>query len=299
MARLLKRGIPYFPIDVDIFEDDKIFDLSNEYGPLGEVIYIRILCLIYKNGYYYKFDSLDKLASLLIKSIGNRWVRDKQAVLQVIPFLAKCNLLSLELMQENVLTSVRIQKQYLKATERRQPMNNLEYWIIDENGNSLQNVHKNGINVYRNEINVCNNEENVCNGTQSKVKKSKVKESKVVVEENTAAADTPIEATNCFKYYQSKIGLPSPNCIETIKSYLDDGVAEDVVIKAIDEALNANVRNWNYISKVLVNWFAANVKTLDDLARYKADRQQRTTTKQQQSATGNPFFDLLREEGKL
>lgn len=73
MARPIKPGLEYFSLDVDIFEDDKIFDLQNEYGPLGEVIYLRLLCLIYKNGYYYRFDSLDKLAGLLIKSIGNRW----------------------------------------------------------------------------------------------------------------------------------------------------------------------------------------------------------------------------------
>lgn len=75
MARPIKPGLEYFSLDVDIFEDDKIFDLQNEYGPLGEVIYLRLLCLIYKNGYYYRFDSLDKLAGLLIKSIGNRWAR--------------------------------------------------------------------------------------------------------------------------------------------------------------------------------------------------------------------------------
>ena len=73
MARPIKPGLEYFSLDVDIFEDGKIFDLQNEYGPLGEVIYLRLLCLIYKNGYYYRFDSLDKLAGLLIKSIGNRW----------------------------------------------------------------------------------------------------------------------------------------------------------------------------------------------------------------------------------
>lgn len=119
MARPLKNGLEYFPVDVDLFDDDKIFDLTSEFGPLGEVVYLRVLCLIYRNGYYYKFQSLDKLAALLVKSIGSRWVRDKQSVLQVIPFLAECNLLSSELMQENVLTSVGIQHRYLYATKRR------------------------------------------------------------------------------------------------------------------------------------------------------------------------------------
>lgn len=179
MARPKKDGLEYFPLDIDIFDDDKLFDVQNEYGPLGEVIYLRLLSMIYKNGYYYKYDSLDKLAGILIKSIGNRWARDKQAVIQVIPFLAKCNLFSPELMQENVLTSVGIQKRYLKATERRQPLNNNSpYRLVDENGEPLISVHKNDVNVCNNEVNVCNNSINDVNNTQSKVKKRKVKQSK-------------------------------------------------------------------------------------------------------------------------
>ncbi len=95
MARPRKKGMEYFPLDADIFEDDKLFDVQNEYGPLGEVIYIRLLCLVYKNGYYYRFDSMDKLAAMMIKSIGNRWVRDKKTVTEVILYLAKINLLLL------------------------------------------------------------------------------------------------------------------------------------------------------------------------------------------------------------
>lgn len=185
MSRPLKEGIDYFPLDVDIFEDDKLFDVTNEFGPVGEVIYLRLLCLIYKNGYYYKFDSLDKLASMLIKSIGNRWIRDKQSVKQVIPFLAKCNLFSSELMQENVLTSASIQRRYLKATERRQTMNNLKYWLLKEEvkeektDNLLLTDVKNSINVHNNSINVCNNSQNVNDNEQRKEEKSKVKKSKV------------------------------------------------------------------------------------------------------------------------
>lgn len=182
MARPLKQGLEYFSFDVDIFEDDKIFDIQNEYGPLGEVIYLRLLCLIYKNGYYYRFDTLDKLASMIIKSIGNRWARDKQVVKQVILSIVKCNLLSSELMQENVLTSASIQKRYQKVTGRRQSMNT-EYLIVG-NGitDGLINAHKNQENINDNRINVYNNSVNDSNNVykekKSKANKSKVKESK-------------------------------------------------------------------------------------------------------------------------
>ena len=120
MARPRKKGLSYFPFDIDIFEDEKLFDLQNQYGPLGEVIYLRLLCLVYKNGYYFRFDSKEKLAAMIIRSIGNRWVKDKKTVVGVIDYLAEINLFSSELMQRNILTSRGIQSRYRLVTERRQ-----------------------------------------------------------------------------------------------------------------------------------------------------------------------------------
>jgi hypothetical protein len=151
MARPLKEGLSYFPLDTDLFDDDKLFDITNEFGPLGEVIYLRILCLIYKNGYYYEFGSMDKLCAMLIKSIGNRWTRGKKSVEQVILQLAECNLLSSELVRSGVLTSVGVQRRYLKATERRR-INTEKYWLLndsenEESGEAWESAPKNEVNA--------------------------------------------------------------------------------------------------------------------------------------------------------
>ena len=180
MARPIKPGLEYFSLDVDIFEDDKIFDLQNEYGPLGEVIYLRLLCLIYKNGYYYRFDSLDKLAGLLIKSIGNRWARDKKAVKDVILYCAKCNLFSSELMQNNVITSRSIQLRYLKAKERNLPKIE-EYSLLEKSAQGgLKSASETPVNVAETPVIATETPVNVCNNPtkESKEKKSKGKESR-------------------------------------------------------------------------------------------------------------------------
>lgn len=187
MARPIKPGLEYFSLDVDIFEDDKIFDLQNEYGPLGEVIYLRLLCLIYKNGYYYRFDSLDKLAGLLIKSIGNRWARDKKAVKDVILYCAKCNLFSSELMQNNVITSRSIQLRYLKAKERNLPKIE-EYSLLEKSAQrGLKSAPETPVNVAETPVIATETPVNVCNNPtkESKEKKSKGKESR------TAAPPAP------------------------------------------------------------------------------------------------------------
>lgn len=177
MARPLKEGLAYFPLDTDFFEDDKLFDIQNEFGPLGEVIYLRILCLIYKNGYYYEFSSMDKLCALLIRSIGNRWTRGKRSVEQVILQLAECNLLSSELVQSGVLTSVGVQKRYLKVTERRR-INTDKYWLLgdsknQESGEALESAPK--IEVSATETGVIVTETPIIDSNNdTKEKKSKV-----------------------------------------------------------------------------------------------------------------------------
>lgn len=181
MARPKKKGLDYFPLDVDIFEDDKLFDVQNDYGPLGEIIYIRLLCLVYKNGYYYQFENLDKLAAMVIRSIGNRWAKDKKTVKEVILYLAKINLFSAELMHRNVITSRSIQERYLLAVERRQ--SKIEEYNLLENSEyheGLLNAPKNPVTVAESRINAAETSDNVSDNPtkESKVKKSKINESK-------------------------------------------------------------------------------------------------------------------------
>jgi len=189
MARPYKKGLDYFPLDIDIFENDKLLDVQNDFGPFGEVIYLRILCIIYKHGYYYKFESLNNLAAKLIKSIGNKWVRDKKRVLKVISQLAECNLFSPELMRSGILTSSGVQRRYLKVTGRRRSTNK-DYWLLSDKeeteiiseiaeGNSLINAHNNEVIDDNNEVYVCNIPVNVDNNHINKSKVNKSKENEI------------------------------------------------------------------------------------------------------------------------
>ena len=205
MARPKKIGLDYFPFDVDIFEDDKFFDLQNEYGPLGEVIYLRLLCMVYHAGYYYRFDSLEKLASMLIRSIGNRWARDKRTVVDVILFLAKINLFSAELMQENVLTSRGIQERYLAATERRQT-EITEYSLLEKKAphEGVLNAPENTVSVTETDVIATETAVIVC---ENATKQSKVKESKL--NESNAGSFAPAVTFNTKEKLVEKYGSPA------------------------------------------------------------------------------------------
>ena len=56
MARPMKRGLDYFPLENDFFCDDKIRLVRARHGIKGEYIALRLLSKIYKeNGYYYRW----------------------------------------------------------------------------------------------------------------------------------------------------------------------------------------------------------------------------------------------------
>ena len=48
MARPLKKGLGYFPLDTDLYSDRKIQRLLRKYGCKGICIYLAILCEIYR-----------------------------------------------------------------------------------------------------------------------------------------------------------------------------------------------------------------------------------------------------------
>lgn len=154
-----KPGLTYYPKMLDFFEDDKIFDLLDEYGPLGVTIYDCILCIVYKNGYYAEIP-LDKLSKMIIKMIGNKWVKNKQVVVQVVHFCSEIGLLDDDLMTKNIITSVGIQRRYYEIAVKRmkRQLYSDKYWLLnkEENEEPLLNLP---INQDTSEIKGINSEE--------------------------------------------------------------------------------------------------------------------------------------------
>lgn len=167
MARPIKIGVDYFPLDVDL--DIKTKLLKAEFGVLGYGILIRLYQLIYsENGYYVDWnDTVNRLFS------AQENIKET-TLSEVIVASIKLDLFSKEKFEQfQILTSRGIQKRYLEITKRRQ-INELNANYI------LLNAQESGVNVDNNSINVDNNSINVDKSTQRKVKESKVKEIKKI-----------------------------------------------------------------------------------------------------------------------
>lgn len=166
-----KPGLDYFPKMVNFYEDDKVFDLLEKYGPLGATVYDVILTIVYASGYYVEMTE-DKLSRMVIRKIGSKWVPNKKVVVQVIHFCADSGLLDAASLSQGVITSVGIQRRYYKIAVKlmKRQLYSKKYWILDENGEPLLNAH---YIPFSSEENGINSEEN---GFNSEVSPQKEKE---------------------------------------------------------------------------------------------------------------------------
>lgn len=150
-----KKGLDYFPKMVDFYEDDKIFDLLDRYGPLGVTVYDCILCIVYRHGYYAEIP-LDKLSRMVTKMIGNKWVKSSNAVVQVVHFCSEIGLLDDDLMTKNIITSVGIQRRFHRIAVKlmKRQLYNDKYWLLEkeEKEEPLLNAPKNRISSEENQI---------------------------------------------------------------------------------------------------------------------------------------------------
>ena len=171
MARPVKEGLDYFPLYVDIFEDEKIEAISGEFGIKGEIIVVKLLCAIYKKGYFILWSDL-VIAQMLKRLPGI----SKDLLNNVVERLVLWEFFDKVLFHSaGILTNETIQENFFEATRRRKSPKPTLY-VLDkflENDNSIEN-DVNGVNV---DINSQAKGVNVDINTQSKVKESKVKDS--------------------------------------------------------------------------------------------------------------------------
>lgn len=131
MPRPPKSGLPWFPEDSGRRKDFKIRTLLFYYGPLGYTIYDFCLQFIYENGYYIEAP-IEQVIMALVQDIGSKWVKNLDLVEQIIHYCAEIGLFDHALLQQNVITSVGVQKRYDYVTARSKA-DKSKYWLLDKN----------------------------------------------------------------------------------------------------------------------------------------------------------------------
>lgn len=138
MARPNKIGLDYFPLDVDFFNDEKIGAISGEFGIKGELACIKLLCAIYRQGYFILWNEM--LQMKLIKELPGV---SADLLNSIVSRLVRWGFFDKTLFdQSGILTSNGIQRRYFEIIHRRKTDGDLPYLLV---------------NVYNNPVNVCKN----------------------------------------------------------------------------------------------------------------------------------------------
>ena len=187
MARPVKKGLDYFSLDVDFYNDLKIRKIVRRRGGAALSVYIVLLCNIYEKGYYIPWD--EDIPFLVSEATGFEEDKIKDMILYCI----EIGLFSKEMYdQHQVLTSHSIQQRYsaICALTKRKIDWSSPYLLIENQSNEVNSKKNDVISeetlVFSEETEVNseiiggNNEETVINSeksTQRKEKERKVKRS--------------------------------------------------------------------------------------------------------------------------
>lgn len=266
MARPIKEGLSYFPLDVDSDYDDKLQLIESLYGPTGFASVIKIFMKIYSVGYYYKWEEKEEL--LMAKRIGI----DSNSLKNIINDCVKYDLFDEELFKQfNILTSEGIQKRFFTAVGKRKVGFVIEEYLLIEKEEVTSLCPKmtfKRVIQGKTQVNQGNTGVNQESSTQSKVKESKVNKTKVNKsndeEKEAAPAHNYSNELDPHFFYQNNFGVAeSPFVSQSIEMWIEDLSAE-LVLEAMKRAV-IDQKGFKYAEGIMKKWDAKNIKTMDQV----------------------------------
>lgn len=244
MGRNKKEGLSYFPFDVDFFQDLKIRKLIKYQGSNAIAIYAFILCNIYKDGYYIRWDN--GLPFIISEQTGY----EESYIVEVINCCLDIGLFSKNLFDsERVITSFGIQDRYRKINDLcRRKSDISEYMLISSEEKR----------IYSEETPITSAKSTQRKEKEIKEKKRKEKEIEYStnVELKKDELSSPVDFSRLMDYFNSTFSgkLPSiKSMTEARKKAIKSRVAQygkksiEEVFKSVltsDFLLGGNDRNW-------------------------------------------------------
>lgn len=283
MARGQKIGLDYFPLDVTLFGDRKIKALRARFWPHSLLLYLHVLCEVYRDkGYYLQMDD-DFLYTAAVE-IGVEY--DK--VCEILEFLIGRGLFQRDLYEsDRVLTSHGIQVRWMEAKKSaaaKTPVQvDARFWILsdDETKSFVKVRYLSDFSEKKGDFSRKNDDFSRKNDIkESKENKRREKERK---EEETIfsprLSPPPVPAVNeeekaalevIRKVYEENIGIMPMAVKDRAWYYIKQGIEADVVCEAIKTACIKGKPMWSYADGILRNCAARNIRTLE---AYLSDQQ--------------------------
>ena len=173
MATEIKK-LSYFPMYTQFFENEKIEMLMANFGFEASGVYIKLLCKIYTNGYYMRWN--ETICKVFTYQLHSRF--NSKKVQQIIDFLVEFNFFNKKLFLEHqILTSKGMQERFFEIISRCKNFvcENVEYLLVpipkrfSESKNASKMQQSSPLNDEKCNISVDSTGENVDISKQSKV----------------------------------------------------------------------------------------------------------------------------------
>ena len=123
------------------------------------------------------------------------------------------------------------------------------------------------------------------NGKQTKSKskaKNKQTESKIGTNVNdNAVGESCVDGLqDVIDFYNNNIGLMTPYGLKILESYLEEGIPAELIIYAMQKAVESNKRTFQYVKGILNSWSKKGIKTLiqakEEEQEFKQEKQSKT-----------------------
>ena len=246
MARPVKKGLDYFPTDVDIFSDTKLKIVRAHFGSDGGLLYFYLLCAIYKNGFYIVCD--DDFRYVISADLG----MTDEKIGQMLSFFLKRSLFDDTLFKaDKILTSKGIQRRYQEAIKQRALKNPVQveakFWVLEKNETQSFIKVRPDENYSENNNSFSENNDSFFENNPHKVKESKVNKSKVN-ESSVENAEDETETT-----YGQHIRLKPSEYLELCGKYGQKVISD--YIARIDRYLeNSGKRPYENHYSTIMDW---------------------------------------------
>ncbi len=246
MARPVKKGLDYFPTDVDIFSDTKLKIVRAHFGSDGVLLYFYLLCAIYKNGFYIVCD--DDFRYVISADLG----MTDEKIGQMLSFFLKLSLFDDTLFKaDKILTSKGIQRRYQEAIKQRALKNPVQveakFWVLEKNETQSFIKVRPDENYSENNNSFSENNDSFFENNPHKVKESKVNKSKVN-ESSVENAEDETETT-----YGQHIRLKPSEYLELCGKYGQKVISD--YIARIDRYLeNSGKRPYENHYSTIMDW---------------------------------------------
>lgn len=245
MARPKKKGLDYFPKDVNFYHDQTNRIIYNEYGIYALVLYDFILCYIYeKEGYYMVIDRI--FWSIVKDGIG----LCKEKAAELLDALIDIEIFDKAVYEKySVLTSEKIQKIYLLAKRKKSNIINDEYCLISEE--QVSDTETGGF-CDENPLNKNKENKNKINKNKLNLLHQRKEEESDFIREEDEDKKEDDELTFIINEFKSNIADVTPVIRDDIKKWVSEAGSE-FVVKGIRESAKHGAKTWQYVDTLLKN----------------------------------------------